>query len=253
LSEKNARIFMLEKKRRAMGNFESKRQYSVVNKMQEVLGMDLPPLHIEAFDNSNFQGSFPVAACVVFKSGKPAPSLYRHFNIKTVEGPDDYASMEEVVYRRYKRILDEQNSLPQLILIDGGKGQLESAAVSLRKLGILEKVKLISIAKKLETIFTYGDNTPLYIDKKSPVLRLFQQIRDEVHRFGITHHRKQRSKATIQTALTDISGIGPNTASKLLKHFGSVEAIKNTSQKELEAIIGPVKALTVRNALKEDI
>jgi len=250
LSEKNARMFMLEKKRRAMSNFESKRQYSVVNTMQEVLGMDLPPLHIEAFDNSNFQGAYPVAACVVFKNGKPAPSLYRHFNIKTVEGPDDYASMEEVVFRRYKRMIEEQGSLPQLILIDGGKGQLESAAVSLRKLGIIEKVKLISIAKKLETIFTYGDNTPLYIDKKSPVLRLFQQIRDEVHRFGITHHRKRLSKGTIQTVLTDISGIGPTTASRLLKHFGSVEAIKNTSQKELEAVIGSVKALSVRNALR---
>jgi excinuclease ABC subunit C len=250
LSEKNARMFSLEMKKRNLTNFEVRRRDSIVQKVQEVLNMDLPPVHIEAFDNSNLQGSFPVAACVVFKNGKPAPSQYRHFNIKTVEGPDDYASMEEVVYRRYKRMLEENNSLPQLILIDGGKGQLESAATSLNKLKLLDKIKLISIAKRLETIFTYGDNMPLYIDKKSPVLRLFQQMRDEVHRFGITHHRKKRQKATIKTALTDIKGIGPGTAEKLLKHFGSVEAIRNAGQKELEAVIGPVKANIVRNALK---
>ncbi len=249
LSEKNARMFLLEKKKRNMTNFEIKRQNSIVQKVQEALQMDLPPVHIEAFDNSNLQGTNPVAACVVFKNGKPATSQYRHYNIKTVEGPDDYASMEEVVYRRYKRLLDENSSLPQLVLIDGGKGQLESAAISLRKLNLIEKIKLISIAKKLETIFTYGDNTPLYLDKKSPVLRLFQQIRDEVHRFGITHHRKRRQKATIKTELTDIKGIGPNTSEKLLKHFGSVEAIRNASQKELEAVVGPVKANVLRNAL----
>lgn len=249
LSEKNARMFLLEKKKRNMTNFEIKRQNSIVQKLQEALQMDLPPVHIEAFDNSNLQGTNPVAACVVFKNGKPASSQYRHYNIKTVAGPDDYASMKEVVFRRYKRLLDENSSLPQLVLIDGGKGQLESAAISLRKLNILDKIKLISIAKKLETIFTYGDNTPLYLDKKSPVLRLFQQIRDEVHRFGITHHRKRRQKATIKTELTDIKGIGPNTSEKLLKHFGSVEAIRNASQKELEAVVGPVKANVLRNAL----
>jgi excinuclease ABC subunit C len=249
LSEKNARMFLLEKKKRNMTNFEIKRQNSIVQKVQEALNMDLPPVHIEAFDNSNLQGTNPVAACVVFKNGKPASSQYRHYNIKTVVGPDDYASMEEVVYRRYKRLLDENSSLPQLVLIDGGKGQLESAAISLRKLNILDKIKLISIAKKLETIFTYGDNTPLYLDKKSPVLRLFQQIRDEVHRFGITHHRKRRQKATIKTELTDIKGIGPNSAEKLLKHFGSVEAIRNAGQKELEAVVGSVKASIVRNGI----
>lgn len=249
LSEKNARMFSLEMKKRNLTNFEIKRRDSVVQKIQETLNMELPPVHIEAFDNSNLQGTFPVAACVVFKNGKPAPSHYRHFNIKTVEGPDDYASMEEVVYRRYKRMLDENSSLPQLILIDGGKGQLESAATSLSKLGLLDKIKLISIAKRLETIFTHGDNTPLYIDKKSPVLRFFQQIRDEVHRFGITHHRKKRQKATIKTALTDIKGIGPGISEKLLKHFGSVEAIKKAGQQELEAVIGSVKASIVRNAL----
>jgi len=251
LSEKNARMFLLERKKRSMSNFELKRQHSVIHKVQEILKMDLPPVHIEAFDNSNLQGTFPVAACVVFKNGKPASSQYRHFNIKTVEGPDDYASMEEVVYRRYRRMIDENSSLPQLILIDGGKGQLESAATSLIKLDLLDKIKLISIAKRLETIFTYGDNTPLYIDKKSPVLRFFQQVRDEAHRFGITHHRKKRQKATIKTALTDIKGIGPGISEKLLKHFGSVEAIKKAGQQELEAVIGPVKASIVRNGLQK--
>ncbi len=250
LSEKNARVFLLEKKKRESSNFELKRQNSIVEKIQETLNMNVPPVHIEAFDNSNIQGSFPVAACVVFKNGRPAPSQYRHFNIKTVEGPDDYASMEEVVYRRYKRLIEENSSLPQLILIDGGKGQLESAAISLRKLGIIDKIQLISIAKKLETIFRYGDNTPLYIDKKSPILRFFQQIRDEVHRFGITLHRQRRSKATIKTQLTDIKGIGSKTALRLLKHFGSVDHIRRASQKELEAVIGAVKANIVRNHLK---
>jgi excinuclease ABC subunit C len=249
LSEKNARVFLLEKKKRERNNFELKRQNSIVEKVQEALSMSVPPVHIEAFDNSNIQGAYPVAACVVFKDGKPAPSQYRHFNIKTVEGPDDYASMEEVVYRRYKRLMDENSSLPQLILIDGGKGQLESAAESLRALGIIDKVKLISIAKKLETIYTHGDSTPLFLDKKSPVLRFFQNIRDEVHRFGITHHRKRRSMATIKTELTEMKGVGEKTATILLKHFGSVEMIKKASQKELEAVIGSVKANIVRNFL----
>jgi len=249
LSEKNARVFLMEKKKRAMHNFELKRQNSIVEKVQEALSMSIPPVHIEAFDNSNIQGAYPVAACVVFKNGKPAPSQYRHFNIKTVEGPDDYASMEEVVYRRYKRLMDENNSLPQLILIDGGKGQLKSAAESLRALGIIDKVKLISIAERLETIFTYGDSTPLYIDKKSPVLRFFQNIRDEVHRFAITHHRKKRSTGTIKTELTDIKGIGDKTATALLKHFGSVEMIKAASKKDLEALIGVAKANIVREFL----
>lgn len=249
LSEKNARIYTLEMKKRAAGNFEAKRKNSVIEKVREDLNMELPPVHIEAFDNSNFQGDQAVAACVVFKNGKPSPSQYRHFNIKTVTGPDDYASMEEVVYRRYKRLTEENKSLPQLILIDGGKGQLESAAESLRKLNLIDKITLISIAKKLETIYRYGDNTPLYLDKKSPSLRLFQQIRDEVHRFGIAHHRKRLEKATIRTALTDIKGVGPHTAEKLLTHFGSVKAIQNAGQKELETVIGSVKANIVRNGL----
>lgn len=251
LSEKNARIYLLEKKKRNLENFEEKRKNSVVEILRRDLRMELPPLHIEAFDNSNLQGDHAVAACVVFKNGKPSPSFYRHFNIKSVSGPDDYASMTEVVYRRYKRMLEENQPLPQLILIDGGKGQLESAAKSLRELGLIEKIKLISIAKKLETVFEYGDNTPLYIDKKSPSLRLLQQIRDEVHRFGITHHRNKRDKSLIKTTLTEIKGIGPGTAEKLLRHFGSVENVKNSEFKAIEAVIGSVKAILVVNALGE--
>lgn len=253
LSEKNARIYLLEKKKRNLDNFEEKRKNSVVEILRRDLRMELPPLHIEAFDNSNLQGDHAVAACVVFKNGKPSPSFYRHFNIKSVSGPDDYASMTEVVSRRYKRMLEENQPLPQLILIDGGKGQLESAAKSLRELGLIEKIKLISIAKKLETVFEYGDNTPLYIDKKSPSLRLLQQIRDEVHRFGITHHRNKRDKSLIKTTLTEIKGIGPGTAEKLLRHFGSVENVKNSEFKAIEAVIGSVKAILVVNALGEMI
>ncbi len=251
LSEKNARIFMLEQRKRTMSNFEQNRQHSIVRHVQDALDLKLPPVHIEAFDNSNLQGAFPVASCVVFKNGKPSPSQYRIFNIKTVEGPNDYASMEEVVLRRYKRMLDEGNSLPQLIIVDGGKGQLESAAQSLFALGILDKVKLISIAKKLETIYAHGDNTPLFLDKKSPVLKLFQNIRDEAHRFGISHHRKKRDKSTIQTELTQIKGIGQHTAQKLLRHFGSVEAIKQAGFKQIEAVVGPVKTNIIRNGLLE--
>jgi excinuclease ABC subunit C len=233
-----------------MSNFEEKRKNSIIQKVQETLNMELPPVHIEAFDNSNLQGTNAVAACVVFKNGKPATSQYRHFNIKTVTGPDDYASMEEVIFRRYKRLLEENSSLPQLILIDGGKGQLESAAISLKKLNMIDKIKLISLAKKAESIYQYGDNTPLYIDKKSPVLRLFQHIRDEAHRFGITHHRNKRQKALIKSELTDIKGIGLKTTEKLLKHFGSVEAIGNASLKELETVVGTIKASIVRNRIR---
>jgi excinuclease ABC subunit C len=181
----------------------------------------------------------------VFKNGKPSKKDYRHFNIKTVEGPDDFASMEEVVFRRYRRMLDEAQELPQLIVIDGGKGQLSSAMASLEKLGLAGKIAVIGIAKKLEEIYYPGDSVPLYIDKKSQTLHVIQQLRDEVHRFGITHHRKRRSKGVVKTELSEIKGIGEKTADELLRHFKSVKRIKEATPEELESLIGKAKAKLV--------
>ncbi len=200
------------------------------------------PRHIECFDNSNFQGAYPVAAMSVFKNAKPSKKDYRHFNIKTVEGPDDFASMEEVIFRRYKRMIDEAQELPQLIVIDGGKGQLSAAMTSLEKLGLSGKIAVIGIAKRLEEIYYPGDSVPLYIDKKSQTLHIIQQLRDEVHRFGITHHRNRRSKGVVKTELSEIKGIGEATANILLRHFKSVKKIKEANEAELESIVGKAKA-----------
>ncbi|MCZ2338612.1 MAG: hypothetical protein LC127_10520 [Chitinophagales bacterium] len=200
--------------------------------------MDVMPFHIECFDNSNIQGTNPVSSCVVFKNARPSNKDYRHFNIRSVTGPNDFASMEEVVYRRYKRMLDEGHPLPQLIVIDGGKGQLSSAVKSLEALGILDQVTVIGIAKRLEEIFFPGDSIPLYINKKSESLKLIQHARNEAHRFGISFHRNQRSKHFLETQLMNIPGIGKITAEKLLKKFGSVARIKEADPKEVEAIVG---------------
>jgi excinuclease ABC subunit C len=205
---------------------------------------------MECFDNSNFQGTNAVAACVVFKNAKPAKNDYRHFNIKTVEGPNDFASMEEVVYRRYKRLLEEEQSLPQLIVVDGGKGQLSSAIIALQKLDLIGKVAVVGIAKKLEEIYFPGDSLPLYIDKRSESLKVIQHMRNEAHRFGITHHRNKRSKGAINSQLTNIKGIGEDTAAKLLKHFKSVKRIKEASLEELEKVVGKVKASVVFDGLR---
>lgn len=213
--------------------------------------MDMMPLHIECFDNSNIQGTNPVSSCVVFKNAKPSNKDYRHFNVKTVEGPNDFASMEEVVYRRYKRLLDEEKSLPQLIIIDGGKGQLSSAVVSLEKLGILDKVTVIGIAKQLEEIFFPGDSLPLYINKKSESLKLIQQARNEAHRFAISFHRDQRSKNFLGTQLTNIPGIGKVTAEKLLKKFGSVTRMRASDPSEIEQLIGKANAKKVMDFFEE--
>jgi excinuclease ABC subunit C len=204
--------------------------------------MDAIPLHIECFDNSNIQGTNPVASCVVFKNAKPSKKDYRHFKIKTVEGPNDFASMKEIVYRRYKRLIDEGESLPQLIIIDGGKGQLSSAVESLEELQILNKVTVIGIAKKLEEIFFPLDSIPLYINKKSESLKLIQQCRNEAHRFAITFHRDQRSKSFLKTELTDIIGVGEKTSEKLLKQFGSVVQLQSKTLEEIEAVVGKVLA-----------
>jgi excinuclease ABC subunit C len=197
--------------------------------MQKDLRLSVEPRHIECFDNSNIQGTNPVAACVVFKDGKPSKKDYRHFNIKTVEGPNDFASMEEVVYRRYKRLLDENQSLPQLIIIDGGKGQLSSALKSIDELGLRGKIAIIGIAKRLEELFYPGDSVPLYLDKKSETLKVIQFLRNEAHRFGITFHRDKRSKSALNSSMETIPGIGEKTMQTLITHFKSVKRLKLAS------------------------
>ncbi len=227
LSQKNVTYYLLQKKKQAASR--TQRQTSaerILRTMQEDLQMKEVPFHIECFDNSNMQGSFPVSSCVVFKNAKPSKKDYRHFNIKTVVGPDDYASMEEVVYRRYSRLLKEGESLPQLVIIDGGKGQLSAAMKSVAALGLEEKMTVVGIAKRLEEIFFPGDSIPLYINKKSESLKLIQQARNEAHRFAITFHRNKRSQFFTKTALTDIPGVGEKTAQKLLSHFGSVKKVR---------------------------
>ncbi|HCY01019.1 MAG TPA: excinuclease ABC subunit C [Bacteroidales bacterium] len=204
------------------------------------------PKHIECFDNSNTQGTNPVSACVVFKNTKPAKKEYRLFNIKTVQGPNDYASMQEAVRRRYSRVIAQNEALPQLIVIDGGKGQLSASYAVLKELGIEQNVQIIGIAERLEEIFFYGDPVPLYLDKNSESLKIIQQARNEAHRFGITHHRNRRSKSFLQSELTDIKGIGNVTAQTLLKKFKNIEAIANSSAEELTAVIGSSKAKIVR-------
>src|SRR5690554_1349829 len=191
----------------------------IMAQMKSDLRLSKEPRHIECFDNSNIQGTNPVAACVVFKDGRPSKKDYRHFNIKTVEGPNDFASMEEVVFRRYRRLLDEGESLPDLIIIDGGKGQLSAALKSLEVLGLRGKIAIIGIAKRLEELFYPGDSVPLYLDKKSETLKVIQHLRNEAHRFGITFHRNQRSKNAIQSSLTKIPGIGEKTMEKLMKEL----------------------------------
>jgi excinuclease ABC subunit C len=239
LSEKNVKYYLLQKKKQRLSQTNKQTPAErILRTLQQDLQMDVLPLHIECFDNSNLQGSFPTSSCVVFKNAKPSKKDYRHFNIKTVEGPNDFASMEEVVLRRYRRLIDEEQPLPQLIIIDGGKGQLSAAAAILEQLGILDKVTLIGIAKRLEEIFFPGDPLPLYIDKKSESLKLIQQARNEAHRFAITFHRNQRSKAFTSTELTNIPGIGAKTAQKLLTHFGSVQRLRQAMASEIAEVAG---------------
>ena len=247
LSEKNVRYYMKERNEQYDRLNPEHRTERLLTQMQKDLRLKELPRHIECFDNSNIQGDFPVAAMSVFRDARPSKKDYRHFNIKTVEGPDDFASMEEVIYRRYKRMLEEKQDLPQLIVIDGGKGQLGAALKSLESLGLRGKISIIGIAKKLEELYYPGDSVPLYLDKKGETLKIIQQLRDEVHRFGITHHRNKRSKGLIRTELSDIPGIGEATAKSLLQQFRSVKKIKEASQQELEALIGKVKAAVVYN------
>ncbi len=249
LSENNLRYYMREKDLALSFASPEQKTNELLTQMQKDLRMTTPPVRIECFDNSNIQGAYPVAAMTVFINGKPAKSEYRHFNIKTVEGPNDFASMEEVIYRRYKRLIDEKKELPQLIVIDGGKGQLRSALKSLERLNLSGSISIIGIAKRLEEIFFPGDPVPLYLDKRSPTLKIIQQIRDEAHRFGISHHRNKRSKGAIQTSLTGIEGIGGKTAEDLLRKFGSVQRLKDIPEEEIAALIGKAKAQKIKTAL----
>ncbi len=219
--------------------------------MKNDLRLQELPYHIECFDNSNFQGKYPVSAMTVFKNGKPSKKDYRHFNVRTVEGPDDFATMREVIHRRYKRAVEEKQALPQLIIIDGGKGQLSSAVESLKELGVYGRVTVVGIAKRLEELYFPDDELPLYLDKKSETLRVIQQIRDEAHRFGITHHRKRRDKGTLQSELDAIQGIGPSTIELLLKELKSVKKIKEAPLELLEQIVGKAKATLIKDYFKK--
>jgi excinuclease ABC subunit C len=245
LSLRNAKYMQMDYKKRKINNIARQDNKRILEQLQKDLRMLDRPKHIECFDNSNTQGTNPVAACVVFKNARPSKKDYRHFNIKTVVGPDDFASMEEVVYRRYKRLLDEGQPLPELIVVDGGKGQLSSAVKSLDKLKLRGKIAIIGIAKRLEEIYFPGDSVPLYLDKRSESLKLIQQLRDEAHRFGITHHRKQRGKDSLGTSLDKIEGIGPKTVELLITHFGSVKKVMEAKKVELIQLIGKDKTQKV--------
>lgn len=249
LADKNAAQHMLDKHKQEKLKNPDRHVERIMNTMMKDLRMMVEPRHIECFDNSNIQGTNPVAACVVFRDGKPSKKEYRHFNIKTVIGPDDFASMEEVVHRRYKRLMDNGEDLPQLIVIDGGKGQLSSAVKSLERLGLRGQITIIGIAKRLEEIYFPGDSVPLYLDKRSETLKVIQHARNEAHRFGITHHRSKRSKAGLKTSLTDIEGIGEKTYQQLILKFKSVKRVKNSTMEELQEVIGESKGARLYYAL----
>lgn len=242
LSERNAKFFRQERFKQSKIADPDRHTNRIMAQMKKDLRLSNEPRHIECFDNSNIQGTHPVAACVVFRNGKPSKKEYRLFNIKTVTGPDDFASMEEVVFRRYKRLLNESEPLPQLIVIDGGKGQLSSALKSLDTLGLRGKISIVGIAKRLEEIYFPEDPIPLYLDKKSESLKIIQQLRNEAHRFGIEFHRNKRSKAAIGTELEMIDGIGEKTAKDLLKYFKSVKRVKEASLEDLSKSVGPARA-----------
>jgi len=242
LAERNAIYLKLEQKKKRLEHAPQVRTGKNLEKLKNDLHMSEIPQHIECFDNSNIMGTNPVAACVVFRNARPSKNEYRHFNIKTVTGPDDFSSMEEIVFRRYRRMLDENSKLPQLIIIDGGKGQLSSAMKSLDKLCLRNKITVIGIAKKLEEIYFPGDSVPIYLDKNSISLKIIQHLRNEAHRFGIGFHRDKRSADMIKSDLDQIKGIGPRTKEILLQHFGSVEKLKTAGVEELENLVGPSKA-----------
>ena len=232
VSEQNAKQYKADRLKQRE-KLTPDRGERILYRLKQDFRLEHLPVHIECFDNSNIQGTNPVASCVVFKNAKPSKRDYRHFNVKTVIGPDDFASMQEIVYRRYKRLLDEEGELPQLIIIDGGKGQLNAAVSSLKILGLIDKIAIAGIAKRLEEIYFPGDPIPLYLDKNSESLKLIQRLRDEAHRFGITFHRQKRSKSQITSVLDSINGIGEKTKTLLLTHYKSIKKIKDILYKNL--------------------
>lgn len=250
LSIRNAKFYRIDQLKQLQIVNPERHSNRIMAQMQKDLRLLEEPRHIECFDNSNIQGTNPVAACVVFKEGKPSKKDYRHFNIKTVVGPDDFASMEEVVYRRYKRMLEENQPLPQLIIIDGGKGQLSSALKSIDQLGLRGKIAIIGIAKRLEELFYPGDSVPLYLDKKSETLKVIQHLRNEAHRFGITFHRDKRSKSALNSSIETIPGIGEKTMLTLIQHFKSVKRLKLASEKEISEVVGVSKAKKITDFYK---
>tara|TARA_S200000501_G_scaffold2385_1_gene2109 strand:- start:288 stop:2021 length:1734 start_codon:yes stop_codon:yes gene_type:complete len=251
LSLRNAKYFRIDRYKQMKITDPDRHSKRIMSQMKDDLRLPKEPIHIECFDNSNIQGANPVAACVVFKNGKPSKKEYRHYNIKTVTGPDDFASMEEIVFRRYKRLLDENTSLPQLIVIDGGKGQLSSAVKSLDTLGLRGEISILGIAKRLEEIYFPNDSTPLYLDKKSETLKILQRARDEAHRFSIIFHRQKRSKRTLTSKMDNIIGIGPATREKLLGSLKSFKRIKAASRKEIIDILGKEKGSKIFKALQK--
>ena len=251
-SLRNARYYRLEQLKQMQIVDPDKHINRIMMQMKKDLRLNEEPRHIECFDNSNIQGTNPVAACVVFKNAKPSKADYRHFNIKTVDGPNDFASMEEVVFRRYKRLIDENQPLPQLIIIDGGKGQLSSALKSLEALNLRGKIAIIGIAKRLEELFYPDDSHPLYLDKKSETLKIIQHLRNEAHRFGITHHRDKRSKSAVSNSLESIPGIGEKTMEKLIKHFKSIKRLKESNSDEIISVIGVAKAKIISDFYKNN-
>ena len=252
LSLRNVNYYRLDKLKKEHLNLTERDPNRVLKQVQTDFKLNELPIHMECFDNSNFQGTNAVSACVVFKNGKPAKNDYRHFNVKTVVGPDDFATMREVVFRRYKRMLDENQSLPQLIIIDGGNGQLGAAMEAISELSLRGKLVVVGIAKRLEEIFYPGDQYPIYIDKRSESLKLIQFMRNEAHRFGITHHRNKRSKNSIQSELLNIKGIGEKTMQELFKEFKTIKAMKETSLEQLEKKIGRSKATILFNFFTEN-
>ncbi|MDE5683644.1 MAG: excinuclease ABC subunit UvrC [Muribaculaceae bacterium] len=251
VSERNARQNRVDDLKHMERHDPEARTERLLERIKSDFRLSELPNHIECFDNSNIQGTNPVASCVVFKDGKPAKRDYRHFNIKTVEGPDDFASMKEVLTRRYTRLVQEGEPLPQLIVVDGGKGQLSAAVEALEEMGLRGTIAVVGIAKRLEEIYFPGDSVPLYIDKNSETLRVVQHLRDEAHRFGITHHRNRRSKGQIVGALDGIKGIGPKTAEALLQHFKSVKRIREASEADIAAVVGASKARLVLDGLSQ--
>ncbi len=247
LSLKNANHFLLEARKRAAFLDPERNTQRILETMKKDLRLSELPVHIECFDNSNIQGTNPVSACVVFKNAKPSKSDYRIFNIQSVVGPDDFASMREAIYRRYSRLIQEEQPLPQLLIIDGGKGQLSSAMESLDLLGLRGKIAVIGIAKRLEEIFFPGDSIPIYLDKRSESLKIIQHLRNEAHRYGLSKHRQRRSKGAIHSELENIAGVGKKTIEKLLQHFSSVSRIKQATQKEIEQVVGEKIAEKIKN------